>query len=282
MEESSNCAIAHRLLAQDLHRHTRLTSNRGHLGSHKVCAHTSGHQVVASGQCRIHVRRAGGHGIRRVHIVDRGLQLNVHSRRRRRETDLPPNHASVLRESSITGRRKLLAGLSFSRRFMVERHRHIVWKNRVRRVLHIIVRYRCASPEKLFASNSTEKTKAPCSSRRYQRADTPTQGPITALYTLAKLTNIYAHLLRKLGKSLRVYTKRIQGKNLGRNANSRTTHADHCCGAGGFASGVGAGGSVSPLPAGSGRKVKSTPRAAFSLTVRCRSSCDSSIIFSPP
>src|SRR5580700_4806873 len=128
MEESSNCAIAHRLLAQDLHRHTRLTSNRGHLGSHKVCAHTSGHQVVASGQCRIHVPRAGGHGMLRVHIVDRGLQLNVHSCRHRRETDLPTNHASVLRESSITGQRKQLAGLCCSRPFIVERQRRIASK----------------------------------------------------------------------------------------------------------------------------------------------------------
>jgi|SRR5580700_6127285 hypothetical protein len=172
MEETSNCAIAHRLLAQDLYPPTRPTSNRDHLGSHKVCAHTSGHQVVASGQCRIQVRRAGGHGILRVHVVDRGRQRNVHSCGRRRQTDLPPNHASVLWEFSITGQRKLLAGLSCSRRFIVERQRYIARKNRVRRVLRTIVRYRCASPEKLVSSNSTEKTKAalfvaPISTRRY-------------------------------------------------------------------------------------------------------------------
>lgn len=177
MEETSNCAIAHRLLAHDLHRHTRPTSNRDHLGSHKVCAHTSGHQVVASGQCRIHVRRAGGRGILRVHIVDRGRQLNVHSCWRRRETDLSPNHASVLREFSITGQRKLLAGLSCSRCFIVERQRHIARKNRVRRVLRTIVRHRCAPPEKLFASNSTEKTKAALFVAPISTPDTPTQSP---------------------------------------------------------------------------------------------------------
>jgi hypothetical protein len=36
MEESSNCAIARRLLAQELHHHTRPNSSRDDFGWHKV------------------------------------------------------------------------------------------------------------------------------------------------------------------------------------------------------------------------------------------------------
>jgi hypothetical protein len=120
-----------------------------------------------------------------------------------------------------------------------------------------------------------------------------------------RLTNKLICSLHNSVKSLCVYTKIIQGvgaqseefrkKNKNRIAvvgtrrsgvsvkNSRRRRYGFCgsgrCGSA-FSRSTVVGASL--VPAGCGFKLKSTPRAAFSFTVRCKSTFDSSTALSPP
>src|SRR5271170_6460292 len=145
-------------LAQNLYRHAGAAGNRDHLRSHEVRAHPGGHQIISRGERRTHVCSAGGHRVLCIHVVDRGLQLNVHRSGSSGKADLPANRAAVLRKSCVTGQRKLLARLPRRRCFSVEGQRNIAGKNRIRWNLRIIVRHRWASPEgsasiSLYAAN---------------------------------------------------------------------------------------------------------------------------------
>jgi hypothetical protein len=57
------------------------------------------------------MRRASGHHVLCVHVLDRGLQLNVHRSRSGGETDLPTDRPAILRKTGITRQRKRLARL---------------------------------------------------------------------------------------------------------------------------------------------------------------------------
>jgi hypothetical protein len=130
----------------------------------------------------------------------------------------------------------------------------------------------------------------------------------------SRLTNKFICTFHNSVKSLCVYTKIIQGEYASkrwiraRKKNVRSWHETTCtpqnslktqarhapypeandsalataryCGFCGSEFCTGA--AASPVPAGRGFKVKSTPRAAFSSTVRCRSTRLSSTALSPP
>src|SRR5579863_4168282 len=108
------------ILAENLHRHAGASGNRYHLRAHEVRANSGSHQVVSCGQRGTHVCGARRHCVLRVHVIDGGLQLNVHRSRSGRETDLPTNRAAILRKARVARQRELLAGLPRSRAFIVE------------------------------------------------------------------------------------------------------------------------------------------------------------------
>jgi hypothetical protein len=214
------------------------------------------------------------------------------------------------RIEGITRQRKLLASLSRGRSFIVKPRRPRRGNSSREDSAHYNSASICVS-RKVCASKSPEKKRKPALLVPSQRANSPTpihnSSPTLRGLRLnacemktkerycrtitrnaycspcfSRLTNKLVYSLRKFPKSLCVYIKKIQGKNIAASSISHKRVALYCCGARGFVSGAGAAGAVSPFPAGSGRKVNCTPRVAFSFTVRWRSSCDSSITFWPP
>jgi hypothetical protein len=134
-------------LAENLHRHARASGNRDDLRAHDVRANTASHQIVSRSQRGAHVCGTRRHGVLRVQVVDRGLQLNVHRSWSGRETDLPTNRAPILGKTGIVRQRELLPRLPRSWGFMIESWSNVPGENRARRDLPIIVRHRRTSSE---------------------------------------------------------------------------------------------------------------------------------------
>ena len=134
-------------LAENLHRHARASGNRDDLRAHEVRANTGSHQIVSRSQRGTHVCGTSRHGVLRVHVIDRGLQLNVHRSWSGRETDLSTNRAPILGKTGTVRQRELLPRLPGGWGFIIESWSSIPGENRVRRDLPIIVRHRRTSSE---------------------------------------------------------------------------------------------------------------------------------------